>query len=283
MLLIWFILSVFTLISESSLNKIEENRCDLFFRTKNDSLSLSIKRLTALRYTKTASCLLSDNNLVAVNQFNKIDIHLKGVQINQKKNGYQVHAKLSSYGDFIKLGNQSFLAKFSFGKDQACYQFLLPSSAFMDSKEILLSCSRILILQRDHSGLWFSVHKETDEVISIQYMNYSLNDTAGGQWFGGSLFRITSDLDDEFIYFSLNATQDLKCSFNYSITVYKSHQHYPCSIKQTPVYCWSDTLNSCCHHFARIGIFPSILKPISTLRVVEQKEQNPRCPCQEKI
>ncbi|GBM71707.1 hypothetical protein AVEN_195445-1 [Araneus ventricosus] len=248
MLLIWFVLSSVALITKTASNTIGENLCDLSPRCMNNSLSLPVIRSKQpmLRCTKR-TCDLLDNNLVAVNQINKIDIHLKDIQIKQKKNGYQVQAILSSYDDLIKQGNQSLLVKFSFGRDHACYQFLIPSSVLVKSKDILLSCFRIPILQRDHLEILFFVYKETDEVISIQAMDYSLSNVTVGQWLGGSQFRITYDLDHEFIYFSLNATQDLRCLFNYSISVYKSHQNHPCSIKQTPVYRWTDTLNSPYH------------------------------------
>ncbi|GBN18552.1 hypothetical protein AVEN_155673-1, partial [Araneus ventricosus] len=201
---------------------------------------------TMLRCTKRA-CDRLDKNLFAVNQINKIGIHLKDIQIKQKKNDdYQVQVILSSYDDLIKQGNQSLLVKFSFGLYDPCYEFLVPFSVIMDSKDILFPCFSVPILQK-HLVFYFYVHKETDEFISVQAMNYSLSNVTVRQSLGGSLFRITYDLDHEFIYFSLNATQDLKCLFNYSISVYKSSippQNHPCSFKQTPVYRWSDTLNS---------------------------------------
>ncbi|CAL1277461.1 unnamed protein product [Larinioides sclopetarius] len=93
---------------------------------------------------------------------------------------------------------------------------------------------------------YFYVHYETGELISVQAMNYSLSNVTVGQSLGGSPFTITYDLDHDFIYFFLNATQDFKCLFNCSISVYKSSitlQKHLCSFKQTPMYLWSDTLN----------------------------------------
>ncbi|CAL1277458.1 unnamed protein product [Larinioides sclopetarius] len=249
MLLICFLLSIVALIMKSTSSIHGENGCDLSLRCKNSSLSLPVihSKQPTLRCTKRTSCGRLDNKMIAVNQFNKIDIQLKGIRIKQIKNGYRVQIKLSSYDDFIKQGNQSLLVEFSFGNDSACYQFLIPHQVLIGSRDILLPCFRIPILSRDHLQIFFFIHKETEELISIQGMNYLFNNITIGRWLGGSLFRITSDFDDEFIYFSLNATQDLKCSIDYSISIYKSHQNHSCSIKQTPVYRWSDTLNLTYH------------------------------------
>ncbi|KAF8774458.1 hypothetical protein HNY73_017007 [Argiope bruennichi] len=236
MLLICFVSSIAALIMKTGSNTIGENHCDLSLRCMNDSISVPVIRLAALKCIKKTSCPVLDNLSCAVNKVRKIQIHLKDIRIKQKKNDYWIQVKLTSYDDLIKQGNQSLFVKFSFEEGHTCYQFSIPLFFFTSSKDILLPCFRIQMLQRNYLRLFLSVHRETDEVISIQAMKYSLNNITDGQWLGGSVFKATYDFDDELIYFCLNTVQDLKCPFNNSIAIYKSYPDDVCSIKQAPIY-----------------------------------------------